>query len=185
VLSQGLIGLVTDHLLEGNVTAAAPVAAEALAEARAIGSATHVMLSLLQLVIITCFQGDRAKAKRYCLQVLAFARETGSPQWLLLVLFAFGVAACFSGQTRRGARLLVAAVTLLRQRGITISDESERDLMVLRQTLERAQQLAPAAFEAARAEGQQMTLEQALALATENASQDAQLPGSGLGPSSE
>jgi predicted ATPase/DNA-binding SARP family transcriptional activator len=185
VLSQGLIGLVTDHLLDGTFPAAAPVAEEALAEARAIGSATHVMLSLIQLVIITCFQGDRAMAKGYCLQVLAFARETGSPQWLLLVLFAFGVAACFSGQPRRGARLLVAAVALLRQRGITISDESERDLMVLKQALERAQQLDPAAFEAVRAEGQQMTLEQALALATENASQDAQLPGSGLGPSSE
>jgi predicted ATPase/DNA-binding SARP family transcriptional activator len=185
VLSQGLIGLVTDHLLEGNVTAAAPVAEEALAEARTIGSATHVMLSLIQLVIITCFQGDRAKAKGYCLQVLAFARETGSPQWLLMVLFAFGVAACFSGQPKRGARLLVAAVTLLGQRGIKISDESERDVMVLKQALERAQQLDPAAFEAARAEGQQMTLEQALALATENASQDAQPPGSGLGPSSE
>ena len=185
VLSQGLIGLVTDHLLEGNFTTAAPVAAEALAEARAIGSATHVMLSLLQLVIITCFQGDRAKAKGYCLQVLAFARETGSPQWLLMVLFAFGVAACFSGQPRRGARLLVAAVTLLGQSGIEIRDESERDVMVLKQALERAQQLDPAAFEAARAEGQQMTLEQALALATENASQDAQLPGSGLAPSSE
>ncbi len=185
VLSQGLIGLVTDHLLEGNVTAAAPVAEEALAEARAIGSATHVMLSLLQLVSITCFQGERAQAKGYCLQILAFAQETGSPQWLMLVLFAFGVAACFSGQPRRGARLLVAAVTMLRQRGITISDESERDVMVLRQALERAQQLDPAAFEAARAEGQQMTMEQALALATENASQDAQLPGSGLGPSSE
>ncbi len=185
VLSQGLIGLVTDHLLEGNVTAAAPVAAEALAEARAIGSATHVMLSLLQLVIITCFQGDQAKAKGYCLQVLAFARETGSPQWLMLVLFAFGVAACFSGQPRRGARLLVAAVTLLGQRGIDISDESERDVMVLRQALEMAQQLDPAAFEAVRAEGQQLTLEQALALAIENASQDSQLPRSGLGPSSE
>jgi predicted ATPase/DNA-binding SARP family transcriptional activator len=126
VLSQGLIGLVTDHLIEGNVTAAAPVAAEALAEARA-----------------------------------SVDRRDG------------------------GARLLVAAVTMLGQRGIDISDESERDVTVLRQALERAQQLDPAAFEAVRAQGQQMTLEQALALATENASQDAQLPRSGLGPSSE
>jgi len=185
VLSQGLIGLVTDHLLEGNVTAAAPVAQEALAEARAIRSATHLILSLLQLVIITSFQGDRAQAKGYCLQALAVARETGSPQWLMLVLFAFGVAACFSGQPRRGARLLVAAVTLLGQRGIDISDESERDVMVLKQALERARQLDPAAFEAARAQSQQLTLEQALALATENASQDAPLPGSGLAPRSE
>jgi predicted ATPase/DNA-binding SARP family transcriptional activator len=176
VLSQGLIGLVTDNLIEGNVTAAAPVAEEALAEACAIGSATHVMFSLIQLVIINCFQGDPAKAKQYCLQALAFAREMGSSQGLLLVLFAFGFAACFSGQPRRGARLLVTAVTLLRQRGIKISDRSERDVMVFWQALERAQQLDSAAFESARAEGQQMTLEQALALATEEESENSQDP---------
>jgi predicted ATPase/DNA-binding XRE family transcriptional regulator len=176
VLSQGVIGLVTDNLLEGNLTAAAPLAEEALAEARAIGSATHILLSLLQLVLIKCYQGDPAEAKRYCFEMLAFVRETGNSQWLLLVLLAFGEVASFGGQPQRGARLLVTAVALLRKRGIKISDEAERDVMVLRQAVERAQQLDPAAFEAAWAEGQQMTMEQALALATENEGEDSQPP---------
>jgi len=58
--------------------------------------------------------------------------------------------------------------------------------MVFKQALEKAQaQLGPAAFQAAWAEGQQMTLEQALALATENEGEDSPLPKNGLGPSSE
>ena len=114
----------------------------------------------------------------------------GSPRGLLLVLFAFGVAACFGGEPLRGVRLLAATETLLRQSGINIRAEGMRDLMMLKQALDASLETAhahldPLAFEVAWAEGQQMTLEQALALATENASQDAQHPGSGLGPSSE
>jgi hypothetical protein len=190
VLSQGLFGLVTDNLLEGNLTAAAPVAEKALAEAHAIGSVTHVFLSLLVLVIILCLQGDPAKANQYCLQALAFARETGSPQWLLLVLLAFGLVACFGGQPLRGVRLLAAAETLLRQRGINISVEGMRDLMVINQALETAletarAQLDPTTFEAALQEGRTLTPEQALALATEKESEDSELPNAGLGPSSD
>ena len=64
-----------------------------------------------------------------------------------------------------------------------------RDLMVIKQALETAletarMQLDPATFEAAWAEGQQMTMEQAIALATENESEDSSLPKDGLGPSS-
>jgi predicted ATPase/DNA-binding XRE family transcriptional regulator len=181
VLSQALFGLATDHLLEGNLTGAAPVAEEALAEARAIGSVTHVFLSLMVLVMTACLQGDLAKAKAYCLQALAFARETGSRQWLLLVLLGFGLVACFDGQPLRGVRLLAAAETLLRQRGINISVEGMRDLMVMKQALEIAletarAQLDRATFEAAWAEGQQMTLEQAMALAIENENEDSQPP---------
>jgi hypothetical protein len=53
----------------------------------------------------------------------------------------------------------------------------------IRQALEKARsQLGPAAFEAAQAEGQQMSLEQALMLATEN--EDAPLSKAGLVPRS-
>jgi predicted ATPase/DNA-binding XRE family transcriptional regulator len=176
VLCQALFGLVTDHILEGNLTVAAPVAEEALAEAHAIGSVTHIFLLLLQLVIISCYQRDPAKAKGYCFQALAFARETGSSQWLLFVPFGFGLVASFSGQPRRGARLLAAAETFFLQRGIKIRETGMRDLLIVKQALERAQQLDPAVFEAVQAEGQQMTMEQALALATESESEDAQPP---------
>jgi predicted ATPase/DNA-binding XRE family transcriptional regulator len=168
VLCQALFGLVTDHILEGNLTVAAPVAEEALAEARAIGSVTHIFLLLLQLVIISCYQRDPARAKGYCFQALTFARETGSSQWLLFVPFGFGLIASFSGQPRRGARLLAAAETFFLQRGIKIRETGMRDLLIVKQALERAQQLDPVVFEVVQAEGQQMTMEQALALATGN-----------------
>jgi hypothetical protein len=51
--------------------------------------------------------------------------------------------------------------------------EGEPVFMAYKQAIEKAQaQLDPAAFEAAWAVGQQMTLEQALALATENESEE-------------
>jgi hypothetical protein len=172
VLSQGLFGWATDHLLEGNLVAAAPVAEEALAVARAIGSVMHVILSLLVLVIVSCSQRELAKANGYCLQALAFAQETGSPQWLLLVQVGFGLVTCFGGEPLRGVQRLAAAETLLRQCGIDIRVEGMRDLMVIKQALDAALETAraqvdPATFETAWAEGQQLTAEQGLALATE------------------
>jgi hypothetical protein len=187
VLSQGLFGLATDLYLEGTLTAAGPVGEEALANARAIGSTMHVILSLLVLVIISCFQGDLAKANDYCVQVLAFAREKGSPQWLFLVLLAFGLVACLGGQPLRGVRLLVSTETLLRQHGINPRVEGMRDLMALRQSIDAAletarAQLDPARFAAAWAEGEHMTMEQALALATEIDGANASLPDAGREP---
>jgi hypothetical protein len=187
VLSHGLFGLGTDHLLEGNLTAAARVAEEALAEARAIGSVMHVLLSLLVLVISSCFQGDLAKAHGYCLQAQALARETGSSQWFVLAQLGFGLVACSGGEPLRGVRLLAATETLARQLGINIRVEGMRDLMVAKQALDAALEIAraqldPATFESAWAEGQQQTMEQIMeqmhALATDVASADAPLPSS-------
>jgi predicted ATPase len=180
VLSQGLFGLATDHVLEGNLTAAAPIAEEALAEARAIGSVMHVILSLLVLVTVSCLQDDLANANRYGFQALALAQETGAPQWLFLMLLAFGLVACFGDQPLRGVRLLVASDTLLRQRGINISVEGMRDLMVIKQAFDAAletarAQLDPATLAAAWAEGEQLTVEQAMALATETVGADTQI----------
>ncbi len=84
-------------------------------------------------------------------------------------------------------RLLAAGNTLLRQRGINLplAGGGGPAFMIFNQVLEKAQaQLGPAAFQAAWAEGQQMTLEQALAMATENEGEDAPLPKDGFGPSS-
>jgi predicted ATPase/class 3 adenylate cyclase len=181
VLSQGLFGLAVDHLLEGNIAAAEPAAAEALEAARAIGSVQHVFLSLIVLVSIACEQGDLIKARDYGRQVLASARALGSPMWLMLVLFSFGLIASFGDQHLRGVRLLAAAETLLRNRGIDIRTEGMRDVMVMKEgvddALTRARaQFDAAAVEAAWAEGRQLTVEQALALVTEGDDAAAPLP---------
>jgi hypothetical protein len=165
------------YLAEEGPTAAASVTEQALAEARAIGSIVQVVLALLQLVTIKCYQGDPAKAKGYCLELWALVRDTGSAFAAVFALLAFGVVACFGGEPGQGVRLIAATDMILRQRGVKwftgASFEGDPTFMVYKQALETAQaQLGPAAFEAAWAEGQQMTLEQAIALATENESED-------------
>jgi hypothetical protein len=144
-----------------------------------------VFLALLQLAIISCLQKDPAKAKDYCLELWALGRESGAQFAAAFALLAFGLAASFGGEPRRGVQLLAGVETMFRQHGVKPS-KNEPLMMVLRQALEKAQaQLGPAAFEAAWAEGQQMTMEQAIALATENNNEDSQLPQAGLGPISD
>jgi hypothetical protein len=66
--------------------------------------------------------------------------------------------------------LLTAGNTMLRQRGVNLPIEGGGGpaFMLFAKALERAKaQIGPEAFQAASAEGQQMTIEQAIALATE------------------
>jgi predicted ATPase/class 3 adenylate cyclase len=179
VLSEGLRELGSLYYAEGNLTAAISLTEEALANARAIGSLLSIFLALFQLVIISCLQNDLVKAQSYCLEIWALGKETGSPLVAVFALITFGLVASFGEQAGKGVRLLAAVETLVRQLGMMFGiAEGDPVFRVYKQALEKARaQLGPAAFEAAWAEGQQMTLEQALALATENESKDVQLPG--------
>ncbi len=173
VLSQGLLGMASSYFMKGNLTEAVSLQEEALAEARAIGSVTHVFLSLFGLTTFTCLQGDLARAKGYGFELLALAQEMGALLGFGFGLFAFGFVASFGGQPGRGVRLLAAAEAFGRQRGVSISAWGGPLLMIYNQALEKARsQLDPATFEAALQEGRAMTLEQALALATEDESEE-------------
>jgi hypothetical protein len=174
LLSEGLRELGSLYHGEGNLTEAASLIEEAIAEARMIGNILSVALALGELIGISCLQNDLAKAKSYCLELWALAKETGSRFAAVFALIAFGLAASFGGEPGKGARLLAATDTLLRQRGVKLTGiEGSPIVKVYKQALEKAQaQLGPAAFEAAWAEGQQMTMEQALALATESESRE-------------
>jgi predicted ATPase/class 3 adenylate cyclase len=170
VLSLGLTGLAPIYWLEGNLTTAASVAEEGLAVARAIGGVSQVFVSLFMLIFASSLQGDLAKARGYCFEMLAYSRETGTSHTLLMGLIGFGVVACLGGEVERGVRLVATGEALLRQRGLDLSNMpggGGPGFMVLGQTLAKAQaQLGPS-FELVWAEGEHMTLEQALALATE------------------
>jgi predicted ATPase/transcriptional regulator with XRE-family HTH domain len=174
LLSEGLRELGSVYQALGNLTAAASLIEEAMVEARAIGSILSVGLALSELVGISCLQNDPAKAKGYCLELWAFSKEMASPFTSVFTLIAFGLTACFGGEPGKGARLLAATDMLLRQRSMMLPGvEGGPFVKVYKQALERAQmQLAPVTFETAWAEGQQMTLEQALALATEFESEE-------------
>jgi tetratricopeptide (TPR) repeat protein len=178
LLSEGLRELGSLDFAEGNLTAAASLTAEALAAGRATGSMYPLFLALFQLAIIACLQSDPAKAKGHSGELWALGKETGSPLAAGYALFCFGLAACFGGEPGKGARLLATVQIWLRQQGMDVlSAEADPITKVYQQALEKARaQLGPAAFQAAWAEGQHLTPEQALALATEDDSVDARLP---------
>jgi predicted ATPase/DNA-binding XRE family transcriptional regulator len=185
VLSEGLRELGSLYYTGGDLMVAVSLTEEALANARAIGSLLTVFLALMQLVIISCLQNDPVKAQGYCRELWALGKDTGSPFAAAFALLTFGLAASVSGKLQPGVRLLAATQVLLARFGIN-PGEGDATTMVMRQVLEKAQaQLGHAAFEAAWAEGQQMTMEEALALATEGEGEDSPLPKDGLGPSSD
>jgi predicted ATPase/class 3 adenylate cyclase len=185
VLSEGLRELGSLYYADGELTAAESLTEEALADGREIGSLLSIFLALFQLVIIACLQNDTAKAKVYCFELLALGKETGSPFAAAFALLTFGLAASFGREPGKGVRLLAITDLMLHHYGMKLS-EGEPTMIVLRQALEKARtQLGPEAFETAWTEGQQMTTEQAIALATENNNEDSQLPQAGLGPISD
>jgi hypothetical protein len=150
---------------------------EALAAARAIGNLFYVFLALIHMVIIACLQNDSTKAKGYCFELLALGRETGASLIAWFALLAFGVVAIFGGEPQRGVQLIAAPEGVFRQHGVNLPEGADPTMLIFRQALERARvQLGPAAFEAARQEGRMRTLEQAIALATEDESKDAPPP---------
>jgi tetratricopeptide (TPR) repeat protein len=169
VLSEGLRELGSIYYVEGNLTEAASLTEEALTNARMIGALLSIFLALFQLAIISCLQNDPAKAKGYCLELWALGKDTGSPFAAVFALITFGLVTSFGGELGKGVRLLAAVERLARQFGLNFGGaEGEPVFRVYSQALAKAQaQLGPESFQAAWAEGQQMTLEQALALATE------------------
>jgi non-specific serine/threonine protein kinase len=167
VLSQTIGGLAFLYALNGDLAAAERLAAEALAEARAIGSVTQIFLALLGSAVIAGMQGDQLAARNFCLQIFALARESGNIIIRLVGLFASGVVACFSNDPGRGVRLVTAVGRIGEEHGVR-SGHLLAGLFgpLIKPAMETAQaRLDPAAFEAARQEGQELTFDQALALA--------------------
>jgi predicted ATPase/DNA-binding XRE family transcriptional regulator len=170
MLSEGLRELGSLYYVAGDLAAAMSLTEEALANARAIGSLLSVLLAYFQLVVIACLQNDPIMAKRYSLESWALGKDTGSPFVAMFGLLCFGLAASIGGEPRKGVQLLAATEVLLARLGFKPS-EGDAVSRVTRQVLTEAQaQLGPAAFQAAWADGQQMTMDQAIALATENES---------------
>ena len=159
VLSEGLRELGSILYIEGDLTAAESLIEEALAIGRALGSLASVFLAMFQLVLIACLQNDAVKAKRYSGEAWALGKDTGSPFAALFAILTFGLAASIGGEAGRGVRLVAAAQALLAQFGFQ-PGQSDPVMMLVKQVLEQAQaQLGLAAFQAAWADGEQMTLE--------------------------
>ena len=172
VLSEGLRELGSVYYIEGDFTVAESLTKEALTNGQAIGSFVSVFLALFQLVIIACLQNDPLKAKQYCSEGWTLGKDTGSPFVAMFALITFGLVASVSGEVGRGVRLLAASEVFLSRIGVK-PGEGEAFMKAVRQVLEDARaQIGETAFETAWSDGQRMNMEQALALATEDQSQD-------------
>ncbi|HEV2238114.1 MAG TPA: helix-turn-helix domain-containing protein [Ktedonobacterales bacterium] len=172
VLSLGLEELSPLYWEQGDLIAAESVAAEALLEGRAVGSVAEVLVANIWLVCVACYQGDLAKAREHCAQYLAYCRETGASQWIIFGFAAFAMVACFSGEPERGVRLFAAADGILRMTGFDANSPGAGapSGRIVGQALAQARaQLGESAFAAAWAAGLALTVEQALALAMEDA----------------
>jgi predicted ATPase/class 3 adenylate cyclase len=173
VLNQALTGLAGMHLMLGDLASATSAGEEALALARSIGSATHVFLSFLLLTVAACLQGDIARARDRCRALLAYARDNGIGPTHPFVIFPFGLVASFGGQPRRGVELISAVQVWSTRTGVGLLQYAPL-ARVTAMAFERARaDLDQASFDEAVREGQTLTPEQAVEIAT---AEDAEPP---------
>jgi hypothetical protein len=133
----------------------------------------HIYLAFLQSIVVACLQDDPATAKRLFAEtaaILDFREVVGTPLGAGFVLVSFGLVACIGGEPAKGLPAMAVAFRLFGQVGVDMASmESDPLAKLAMQALEKAKaQLGPAAFQVAWADGQQLTVEQALALAMED-----------------
>jgi tetratricopeptide (TPR) repeat protein len=186
VLSYALVNLVVIYFLQGDYRAITPLAEEALGAARAVGSKLNVVYGLAAVGLAELIQGNRVQATDKFMQLLVFTREMGSSIAMAYPLLGFGATAVVSGQPQRAVKLFGVIESLLRNFGIEVNTWSGGTGALYRKFLQSARaQLDEKTFNVAMLEGRALSLEQAIAFATEDASEDSPLPKDGLGPNSE
>ncbi len=134
---------------------------ESLAIAERTGDTRRQYYVLFNLAFVAQHEGDHHEAIRLLLRSLALCLDIGVQTDVAQELLAFAGSLGALGEPIRAAHLFGAAYTYLEHSGAMIdpSDQPEHDRNI---AFVRAQ-LGEAAFEAAWAEGQEMTLDQAVA----------------------
>jgi tetratricopeptide (TPR) repeat protein len=151
--------------ISGDDKRAKRVYEECLAVCRQTGEALRACYNLVNLAYVAQHEGDHARALDLVRQALQLSRDTKDSRDIasFLVTCAGSIAAL--GQHRRAARLLGASEVALERMGAfhQPTDKPEIDRIIA----EVRAQLDEATFQTAWSEGQQMTLEQAMANALE------------------
>jgi predicted ATPase/class 3 adenylate cyclase len=165
-IAFSLHGLGSVALRRGDGEAARALHEESLAIRRELGDKSGVASSLLTLGEVEARQGDWARAARLCGESLTLFRELGDKGNLAACLEALAAVAAGQGAAERAAQLLGAAAGRRESLRVALTPteraHSERCAAGVRATL------GEEAFTARWAEGQRMTLEQALAFAVES-----------------
>ena len=164
-ITQVLIGLGEVARLDGDYERADKAYQEAIDVAREIGNKLQEVISFSNLCYVAYHQGDYARAEAIARDGIARRMELGNISSIPQDLGTLAGPVAAQGNLEKAARLLGASDALLEAMGLFIQPgdrfEAERYESAVRE------QLDDATFEAAWAEGQAMSLEQAIAYALE------------------
>jgi tetratricopeptide (TPR) repeat protein len=140
---------------------------ECLAVCRVTGEALRTCYNLVNLAYVAQHEGDHQRALRLVCQALQLTRETQDTRDVAAFLVTCAGSIAALGQHQRAARLLGAAEAAQERMGAIHqpTDQPEIDRIIA----EVRGQLDDSAFAAAWAEGRQMTLDQAMADALDEA----------------
>jgi predicted ATPase/DNA-binding CsgD family transcriptional regulator len=164
-ITQVLIGLGEVARLDGDYERAEKAYQEAIDVASKIGNKLQEVISFSNLSYIAYHQGDFERAEAIAREAISRRMELGNISSIPQELSTLAGPLAAQGNVEKAARLLGASDALLEAMGLFIQPgdrfEAERYESAIRA------QLDDATFEAAWAEGQAMSLEQAIAFALE------------------
>jgi tetratricopeptide (TPR) repeat protein len=155
------LGLVAHE--QGDYAQARALHEESLALYRALGAKRGIAISLGNLGLVAHEQGDYAQARALHEESLALYRALGDKQGIAISLACHTALAVATERIERAVRLAGAMEALLQAQGAVL-EALERRLCDTAVNTARAQ-LDSATFDTLWAEGQAMTLEQAIAYA--------------------
>jgi len=153
-------------LIQGDHDRAAAMMEEGLALARELGDGLSINHALYNLGQVAQARGDHELAARMFEEGVELSEEMGDRSYLGYFLEGLAVVAGVRGEAECSARLFGAVERLLRTVGAPIFDSYNPNRFLYEHTKAAVRsKLCESAFEKARAEGQAMTLEQAVAYA--------------------
>ena len=151
--------------MEGDYVTSRAVFEEITSAHRELGDRFNLAILLNNLGNVALMQGDHAGARSRHEEALALRRELGSKWGIAISLVGLGGAAVLAGDPERGTRILAAADALLT--AINASLESDDRIPYEHGVASARARLDEEAFAGAWAEGQALSMEQAIAYALE------------------
>lgn len=157
--------LAYSHSMRENDDRAAALFAENLQHAKEIGATSAVVTETGNLAAVELRRGDLARAKELTQEYVQLAKELGKRIHLLYALLSFAEIEASEEQTKRAARLLGATEAAFETTGISMDPGAEKSFDENVSKV-RAQMNAEH-FDALRAEGRTMSVDEAIAFALE------------------
>jgi tetratricopeptide (TPR) repeat protein len=153
-------------LIQGDHDRAAAMMEEGPALARELSDGLSISHALYNLGHVAQARGDNELAARMFAEGVELSEEMGDRSYLVYFLEGLAVVAGVRGEAQRSARLFGAVERLLRTIGAPVYDSYNPNRIVYERTKAAVRsRLGESAFEEARAEGQAMTSEKAVAYA--------------------